>query len=80
MVGSGLVTIPWAFSQSGIVLGSILTIIAFAFSFTTQYFVMKCAGNDMDYTDTLKKTFGMCGFYFGMSLFCIMLFIAIIIY
>ena len=40
---------------------------------------MKCAGTDMDYTDTLKKTFGLRGWYFGMLLFIIMLFIPIII-
>ena len=79
MVGSGLVTIPWAYSQSGIVLGLFLTLIAFTISFTTQYYVMKSAGNDLDYTDTLKKTFGRKGFYFGMILFIIMLFIPIII-
>jgi len=35
MVGTGLFTIPWAYSQSGIVLGIILTIVAFIISFTT---------------------------------------------
>ena len=55
MVGTGLVTIPWAFSQSGIIYGLSLTFMSFVVSFTTQYFVMKSAGNDLDYTDTLKK-------------------------
>ena len=50
MVGTGLVTLPWAYSESGIVLGLIITFIAFAASFTTQYFVMKTAGKDTDYT------------------------------
>jgi len=58
MVGSGLVTVPWAYSQSGMILGLILTWAAFIISFTTQYFIMKTAGKDRDYTDTLKKTFG----------------------
>jgi len=79
MVGTGLVTIPWAYSQSGIVLGLLLTFLAFVISFTTQYFIMKTAGNDIDYTDTLKKTFGRKGWYFGMILFIIMLTIPIII-
>ena len=35
MVGTGLVTIPWAYSESGIILGSLLTIGAFFVSFTT---------------------------------------------
>jgi sodium-coupled neutral amino acid transporter 9 len=80
MVGSGLVTVPWAFNESGIVLGVLLTILAFVISFTTQYYVMKCAGADMDYSDTLKKTFGKKGWYLGMILFIIMLFIPIIIF
>ena len=55
MVGTGLVTIPWAFSQSGLILGLFFTFVAFAISFTTQYFVMKAAGTDLDFTETLKK-------------------------
>jgi hypothetical protein len=35
MVGTGLVTIPWAYSRAGMLLGIILTIIAFVISFTT---------------------------------------------
>ena len=80
MVGTGLVTIPWAYSESGIVLGIILTIVAFIISFTTQYFVMAAAGRDVDYTETLKKTFGKQGWYFGMVLFIIMLTIPILIF
>lgn len=80
MVGTGLVTIPWAYSESGIILGIILTILAFIISFTTQYFVMAAAGRDIDYTETLKKTFGKQGWYFGMVLFIIMLTIPILIF
>ena len=80
MVGTGLVTIPWAYSQSGILLGIILTIVAFTISFTTQYFVMAAAGKDVDYTETLKKTFGKNGWYSGMVLFIIMLTIPILIF
>ena len=35
MVGSGLVFVPWAFSNSGIILGSLLVLVAFVMSFTT---------------------------------------------
>lgn len=35
MVGSGLVTIPWAYYKAGIVLGVLLTLWAFTVSFTT---------------------------------------------
>lgn len=80
MVGTGLVTIPWAYSESGIILGVLLTIAAFIVSFTTQYFVMKAAGEDSDYTETLKKTFGKRGWYMGMSIFIGMLTIPILIF
>jgi hypothetical protein len=80
MVGTGLVTIPWAYSQSGILLGLALTFLAFVISFATQFFVMKAAGNDLDYTETLKKTFGKRGWYFGMFYIIMMLSIPIIIF
>jgi len=41
---------------------------------------MKTAGTDKDYTETLKKTFGVRGFYVGMTTFIIMLTIPIILY
>ena len=80
MVGTGLVTIPWAYAESGIALGVLLTILAFVISFTTQYFIMAAAGRDIDYTETLKKTFGKNGWYFGMIIFIIMLTIPILIF
>mmetsp|Transcript_832 Transcript_832/g.1051 ORF Transcript_832/g.1051 Transcript_832/m.1051 type:complete len:121 (+) Transcript_832:374-736(+) len=80
MVGTGLVTIPWAFSQSGLILGIFLTFIAYAISFTTQYFIMATAGQDMDYTTTLKKLFGNRGWYAGMFIFIGMLTVPIILY
>lgn len=80
MVGTGLVTIPWAYSLSGLVLGLTLTVVAFTVSFTTQYFIMKTAGNDIDYTETLRKTFGKRGYYAGMTIFIIQLSIPIILY
>jgi hypothetical protein len=41
---------------------------------------MAAAGQDIDYTETLKKTFGKKGWYFGMVLFIIMLTIPILIF
>ena len=80
MVGGVLVFVPWAFSTSGILLGSILVLVAFSMSFMTQYFIMKSAGNDIDYTETLKKTFGKKGWISGMVLFIFMLSIPIILF
>jgi amino acid permease len=80
MVGTGLVTIPWAFSQSGLVYGIVLTFISFVVSFTTQYFVMQTAGTDLDFTETLKKQFGKFGWNSGMFIFIGMLTVPIILY
>lgn len=80
MVGTGLLTIPWAFSEAGLLLGVLLTFIAFVLSFTTQYCVMVAAKDDLDYTETLKRNFGKRGWYFGMGIFIAMLTIPIILY
>ena len=80
MVGSGLVFTPWAYSEAGILLGVILTLLAVSASFTTQYFIMKTAGSDSDYTDTLEKTFGRRGWQVGMALFIFILTIPIVTY
>jgi amino acid permease len=80
MVGTGLVTVPWAYSESGIILGVILTILSFLIAFTTQYYIMKTASKDIDYTITLKKTFGQNGYRLGMSVYIMVLMIPITIF
>ena len=80
MVGTGLVTIPWAYSKAGMLLGIILTVIAFVISFTTQYFIMKTAGEDKEYTNTLRKTFGKKGFNIGMAAFIGILTVPLILF
>ena len=71
MAGTGITVIPWAFQQSGILLGIFLTWVAFMFSFYTCLLVLKTAGNDVDYTDTLQKQFGRKGYVIGMICFII---------
>lgn len=80
MVGTGMLTIPWAYSNSGFILGLIITLICFLISFYTCYLVLKAAGNDTDYTDTLQKQFGRKGWIGGMILFILNLCIPIILY
>jgi hypothetical protein len=58
----------------------VITFILFIISFYTCYLVLKVAGNDIDYTETLKKYFGKKGWIFGMVVFIGNLFIPIIIY
>ena len=69
MAGTALTVIPWAYQQSGLILGIALTIVAFAFSFYTCYLVIMTAGNDIDYTETLRKHFGKAGWLVGMICF-----------
>lgn len=80
MAGTALTVIPWAFQQSGIMLGILLTLIAFMFSFYTCLLVMKVAGNDVDYTDTLRKQFGRAGYIAGMTCFIINFSVPIILF
>ena len=80
MVGSALITIPWAFSESGLVLGVLLSALGFLISFTTQYFTFKAAGDDLDFTNTMEKHFGRRGYNFGMTVFIGFYFIPVIVF
>jgi hypothetical protein len=92
MVGSGLLTLPWGYSNSGLALGLskqyhlnvytiiVITLISFLISYYTCYLVIKTAGTDIDYTDTLQKHFGRIGWTVGMTIFILNLFVPIMIY
>ena len=58
MAGTGIVCMPYAFQQSGMLIGILLCFIAFMLSYYTCWMVIKTAGNDIDYTDTLRRIFG----------------------
>jgi len=58
MIGAGLVTLPWAYQQSGLLVGLVLTLLAFAISYYTQLVVLRTSGTDIDYTFTAKRVFG----------------------
>ena len=92
IVGSGLLTIPWGYANSGLALGIskqnhlnsytliVITLISFLISYYTCYLVLKTAGTDIDYTDTLQKHFGRVGWLVGMTIFILNLFVPIMIY
>ena len=80
MAGTALTVIPYAFRSSGVVLGSLLTFVAFVFSFYTCWLVMNTAGSDVDYTDTLRKQFGRSGYIVGMTFFIINFSVPIILF
>ena len=80
MVGSGMVALPWAFYRSGIILGCVISFTSFVISYYTCSLIIKTAKNDTDYVFTLKKLYGMKGFYMGLLGPTILIFGAITVY
>jgi len=58
MVGSAVVSLPWAFQNSGILLGITISFTSFLISFYTCALIIKTAKKDSDYIFTLKKYYG----------------------
>lgn len=65
MVGSGIVALPWTFGQSGFLLGTIICIIGLIISYRTCILIIRVAGNDEEYFDTLYKYWGKWAYYCG---------------
>lgn len=65
MVGSGLVAFPYVFESSGFVLGIIVAIVAVLISARTCILMIRTAGNDDEYFDTLYKYWGKWAYYSG---------------
>lgn len=58
MIGTAVVSLPWAYQQSGFVLGLIITLMSFLISFYTCKLIVDSSMNDKDYSLTLKKYYG----------------------
>ena len=58
MVGSAVVSLPWAFQSSGMALGVMVAFVSFVVSFYTCALILETAKHDDDYIFTLKKYFG----------------------
>jgi amino acid permease len=65
MVGSGIVALPWAFQGSGFALGLIICIVGLIVSYRTCILMIRVAGNDNEYFDTLYKYWGKWAYYTG---------------
>lgn len=65
MVGSGIVSLPWTFGESGFLLGLIICIIGLIISYRTCILMVRVAGNDEEYFDTLYKYWGKWAYYCG---------------
>lgn len=75
-----MTTIPWAFQQSGILMGIFVSFLGFITSYYTCSLIIKTAKKDSDYIFTLKKYFGKQGFYIGLIGPTILIFGAITVY
>jgi len=80
MVGSSLLALPWAFSSSGMILGTIICLITFLIGYHTCALIVKCGKNDKDFSDTVYKYFGVWGWRTSMLFSILLMFAAIVIY
>ena len=66
MIGTAVVSLPWAFQQAGLALAVIIAFTSFLISFYTCQLIVVTQGDDADFSDTLKKYFGNKGYYAGI--------------
>ena len=79
MIGVGTVTVPWAYQQSGIVNGIIITAISCVFTFVTNVIYLKTAGTDDNYSVTMQKYFTH-GWSISMLCFIVNFYVGIILF
>ena len=58
MIGSAVVSLPWAFQQAGLLLGSFISFVNFLVSYYTCALIIHCARKDTDFNDTIRRYFG----------------------
>ena len=63
MIGAGIVTLPWAYSCSGIILGIVITILSFLVSLRTCILIYRLTAPGEDFYDTVRKYWGNFGYY-----------------
>ena len=80
MAGSAITQLPWAFQQSGFILGIVISLTSFLISYYTCNLIIITAKNDKDYIFTLKKYYGKWGWYMGLIGPTILIFGAIAVY
>jgi len=80
MVGSAMVSLPWAYQTAGLGFGCFISLTSFLVSFYTCALIMRTAKHDKDYIFTLKKYYGNPGYYMGLVGPTILIFGAITVY
>ncbi len=69
MIGTAVVSLPWAFQQSGLLLGLIIAFLSFCISWYTCKLIVDASLYDKDYSLTLKKYYGK--FYLLFEVYCL---------
>jgi len=80
MIGTAVVSLPWAFQQSGLMLGLLITFFSFMVSFYTCKLIVDASIHDKDYSLTLKKYYGQTGFYLGLLCPCALIVAAVVVF
>ena len=58
MLGSAVVSLPWAYQQAGLLLGTFISFTSFIISYYTCYLIIYTARKDTDFFDTVKRYYG----------------------
>lgn len=80
MIGSAVVSLPWAFQQSGLLLGCLISFCSFFVSYYTCNLVVHCARKDTDFSDTVRRYYGDFGYYLGSIMSATLLYGVLIVY
>ena len=64
-MGIGTVTLPWAYQQSGILLGVFITGLTCGLTYCTQLLLLRTAGGEIDYATVAYKHFNGAGWVFA---------------
>lgn len=66
MIGSAVITLPWAFYHSGLLLGSLICFLSFIVGARTCIIVLRITGPREDFYDTMYKYWGSPGYYISI--------------
>ena len=89
MIGTAVVSLPWAFQQSGMLLGCLITFASFVVGLYTCILIVNATGTDADYSVTAKKYYGnLCqtyalgnfGFYAALLCPAVLILGAVVVY
>ena len=73
MIGSAVLSLPWAFQKAGLVAGVLITMTSSMVCFYSCHLFIKHSKNDVNFTVAFERHFGTFGYYF-VSIAIILLF------